>query len=46
MTTIEAKNNNLEALREMAISAVKETDDTDLLDLVWKLLALTNRGNS
>lgn len=46
MTTIEAKNNNLEALREMVTSAVKETDDTDLLDLVWKLLALTNRGNS
>lgn len=32
-------NNNLEALREMVINAANETTDTDLLDLVWRILA-------
>lgn len=36
-------NSNLEALREMVISAAKESTDTELLDLVWKLLVLSNK---
>lgn len=36
-------NNQLEILRELTISAVMETTDQELLDLVWKLLARSNK---
>ena len=35
-------NDELKILREMVISAAMESTDSELLDLVWKLLA---RGN-
>ena len=33
----------LETLRAMVIKAAGETTDVDLLDLVWKLLARSNK---
>ena len=36
-------NNNLEALREMVINAANETTDTDLLDLVWRILTFSKK---
>lgn len=43
MAIKETQNNQLQALQEMVISAVKETDDTDLLDLVWRILARSGK---
>lgn len=43
MAIKETQNNQLEALQEMVISAVKETDDADLLDLVWRILARSGK---
>lgn len=44
MAIKETQNNQLEALQEMVISAVKETADADLLDLVWRILARSGKG--
>lgn len=44
MAIKETQNNQLEALQEMVIGAVKETDDTDLLDLVWRILVRSGKA--
>ena len=44
MKTNETTNNQLEALREMVINAAQETNDADLLDLVWRILARSGKG--
>ena len=46
MVIKEAQNNQLEALQEMVISAVKETDDADLLDLVWRILSQNGKDGA
>lgn len=38
MKNNENQNNPLEPLRDMVIDAVQKTNDSYLLDLVWKLL--------
>ena len=43
MKGLKKMNNQLEILREMVISEVMECTDTELLDLVWKLLARSNK---
>lgn len=46
MKTPETTNNQLEALREMVINAVQETNDADLLDLVWRILARSGKAGA
>ena len=44
MKTTETTNNQLETLREMVINEAQETNDADLLDLVWRILVRSGKG--